>query len=164
MSSNEFLLEERRSRLFRGVLVVLAIDAILTAIRGVGFFRYVFTESRFALGAVVLWLGLSALSLFLFRRFRDWTDTGFPRRGKAVATVVYAYLLFAFAFGLALEYLAGLIGLGWLVSGGDEPNRVFTATGMAITGIVLVVATMTIRRIAVRDRVDSPSGLPKARC
>jgi hypothetical protein len=148
MSSNGSRLEERSCCLFQSVLVVLVVDAILTAMRGVGFVRYVLTESRFAFGAVVLWLGLAALSLFLFRRFRSWTNAGFPRQGRAVATVIYAYLLFAFAFGLTLEYLAGLIGVDWLASEGDEPNRAFTAIGLTVGTIVLVVAFMTIRRIA----------------
>jgi membrane protease YdiL (CAAX protease family) len=140
------------------VLVVLVVDATLTVIRGVGFLRYVITGSRFALGGVVLWLGLSAVSLFLFRRFRDWTAAGFPRRGRAVAIVVYAYLLFALAFGLTLENLAGMARVDWLADAGDEPNRGFTAVGLTVATIVLVVASMTIRSIAKsRGRVDGTS-------
>lgn len=102
------------SGLFQTLLVVLVIDATLTAIRGVDFVRYVFTESRFALVGVVLWLGLSALSLFLFRRFRAWAAGGFAQYRPAVATVVYAYLLSLFPLAsLSSIWPVWLVSTGW---------------------------------------------------
>ena len=82
-----------RSGLLQTLLVVLLIDATLTAIRGVDFVRYVFTESRVALVGMMLWLGMSALSLLLFRRFRTLAAAGFAQYRPAVVTVVCAYLL-----------------------------------------------------------------------
>lgn len=98
-----------RPRLIRMVLVVLLIDSALTALRGVDFVRFAFTESRFAAVGVVLWIGVSALSVLLFRRFRLWAEAGFPQPGRAFAAAAYAYLLFALALGLTLEYLADLV-------------------------------------------------------
>lgn len=105
-------------------------------------------------------VGLSALSLFLFRRFRDWAATGFPQHGRAVAIVVYAYLLFAVAFGLTLEYVAGLFGVDWLETGGDEPNRIFTAVGLTITGIGFLMIVLTVRGIWKVRRANRPRSVP----
>lgn len=149
-----------RNGLFQTLLVVLVIDATLTAIRGVDFVRYVFTESRFALVGVVLWLGLSALSLFLVRRFRTWAAAGFPQKGRAFATTAYAYVLFAVVFGLTLEYLAGLVGVDWLETGGDEPNHIFTAVGLTITSVAFVMTVLTIRGITKTTRASRQGSFP----
>jgi hypothetical protein len=110
------------SRVVAALLMVLLVDAISTALRGLDFVRYAFTESRVAIVAVILWLGLSALSLLLFRRLQDWAAAAFARYRSAVATVVYAYLLLAVSLGLTLEHLAELLGVDWLKTG--ETNRI----------------------------------------
>lgn len=133
-----------RSVLLDLVSWVLILDAVLTSARGIGFVPYLFAESRFALVAVVLWLGLAVFSLWVSRRFREWRSAGFRHRDLAIGAILYAYLLFAVSFGLSLESIGGLLGIGAFEITGEAPNHVFNAIALTVSGLSLALAAASI--------------------
>jgi hypothetical protein len=101
----------------------------------------------------VLWLGIAVLSLWLARRFTHWASDGFPYPGRAVVTVVFAYVTLAIAIGLSMEFVGRLLGPAALETGGEERSPVSTAIGLSVSGLSLTLAGGTVAAILRRRHI-----------